>query len=80
MNFNEYSIKVEWEKRFYSDNCDDLFVPCLPEEKSYGLRTQSAAFIIFKYIFLLIPAMAPLTWIANGKYIGDLYLLFAYSM
>ena len=68
MRFYEGAKTENWETSFYGDNCDDLFVPCLSEKQKSSLSSRpSAAFIIAKYLILLLPALAPLTWIANGK-------------
>ena len=67
LKFHEANQSDTWEKKFYGDNCDNLFVPCLSEEEAETLSAPSALFIVSKYIFLLLPALAPLTWIANGK-------------
>ena len=67
LKFHEANQSDTWEKKFYGDNCDNLFVPCLSDEEAETLSAPSALFIVSKYIFLLLPALAPLTWIANGK-------------
>ena len=67
LKFHEANQSDTWEKKFYGDNCDNLFVPCLSDEEAETLSAPSALFIISKYVFLLLPALAPLTWIANGK-------------
>jgi len=67
LKFHEANQSDTWEKKFYGDNCDNLFVPCLSDEEAETLSAPSAFFIISKYIFLLLPALAPLTWIANEK-------------
>ena len=67
MRFYEGSNTENWEKNYYGENCDDLFVPCLSEEQRRELSAPTAAFIVSKYLILLLPALAPLTWIANGE-------------
>jgi len=64
IRFYEASKQTTWEETFYTENCDDLFVPC--PEKIVGEK-PSVAFICTKYIVILMPALAPLTWIANRK-------------
>ena len=67
LRFYEGNKEPIWEKKFYGEHCDDLFVPCLSDDEKANLSKPTAAFIIVKYLILLLPALAPLTWIANGK-------------
>ena len=66
LKFYEADNQVEWETNYYGKNCDDLFVPCLKDE-AVTQNTPSTAFIIARYIIMLLPALAPLTWIANSE-------------
>lgn len=66
LRFYESDNQAEWERNFYGENCDDLFVPCL-NDGAVTDNTPSTIFIISRYLILLMPALAPLTWIANSK-------------
>ena len=68
LRFYESDNQAEWERNFYGENCDDLFVPCLNDGAVTDNR-PSTIFIISRYLILLMPALAPLTWIANSKYL-----------
>ena len=66
LKFYEAEQQPKWEKNFYGENCDDLFVPCLADEDMIDEK-PSTGFIIMKYFILLLPALAPMVWIANSK-------------
>lgn len=66
LRFYEADNQIEWEKNYYGKNCDDLFVPCL-DDGVVTQNTPSTLFIVSRYLILLMPALAPLTWIANRK-------------
>ena len=65
LRFYESAKQTAWENTFYNENCENLFVPC--PELDFQER-PSTAFICAKYIVMLMPALAPLFWIANSKY------------
>ena len=64
MQFYEAENTLQWERSFYEENCDDLFVPC---RNVVSNEKPSAVFISGKFIVMLLPALAPLVWIANRK-------------
>ena len=70
LKFYEAEQQPKWEKNFYGENCDDLFVPCLADEDMIDEK-PSTGFIIMKYFILLLPALAPMVWIANSKLTND---------
>ena len=69
LKFYEAEKQPMWEKNFYGENCDDLFVPCLAEDDMVDEK-PSTVFILMKYCILLLPALAPMVWIANSKFIN----------
>ena len=73
LQFYEASKQPAWETTYYTENCDDLFVPC---RATVTTEKPSVAFICAKYIILLSPALAPLTWIANSKFFVLSFLQF----
>ena len=73
LKFYEAEQQPKWEKNFYGENCDDLFVPCLADEDMIDEK-PSTGFIIMKYFILLLPALAPMVWIANSKLKNDFFM------